>query len=160
MISGKNLVGSGRGLILRYYPGIRQEGLRKTTNNLNQDSRPPGPRISPRTFRIQGRSVNHKTTTCVTVFRDIASCSLVEIALSVLTTIPPPALLTGLPSFCLVRPTPIFELTFSRAAYSSSWWEAVSTSETSVNFYQTKKRNTLVESSSYSPPWEPETLSL
>jgi len=25
------LVGSGRGLILRYYPGIRLEGLRKTT---------------------------------------------------------------------------------------------------------------------------------
>jgi hypothetical protein len=33
------LVGSGRGLILRYYPGIRMEGLRKTTKNLTQDSR-------------------------------------------------------------------------------------------------------------------------
>jgi hypothetical protein len=27
----QDLVGSGRGLILRYYPGIRLEGLRKTT---------------------------------------------------------------------------------------------------------------------------------
>jgi hypothetical protein len=30
----KNFVGSGRGLILRYYPGIRLEGLRKTTNSV------------------------------------------------------------------------------------------------------------------------------
>jgi hypothetical protein len=29
----KDLVGSGRGLILRYYPGIHLEGLRKTTKN-------------------------------------------------------------------------------------------------------------------------------
>jgi hypothetical protein len=29
----KDLVGSGRGLILRYYPGIRLEGLRKTTKS-------------------------------------------------------------------------------------------------------------------------------
>jgi hypothetical protein len=29
----KDLVGSDRGLILRYYPGIRLEGLRKTTKN-------------------------------------------------------------------------------------------------------------------------------
>jgi hypothetical protein len=37
-----NFVGSVRGLILRYYPGIRLEGLRKNTENLNQDSRSPG----------------------------------------------------------------------------------------------------------------------
>jgi hypothetical protein len=29
--NGKDLVGSGRGVILRYYPGTRLEGLRKTT---------------------------------------------------------------------------------------------------------------------------------
>jgi hypothetical protein len=29
---------SDRGLILRYYPGIRLEGLRKTTEILSQDS--------------------------------------------------------------------------------------------------------------------------
>jgi hypothetical protein len=31
--------GSGRGLILRYYPGICLEGLREITENLSQDSR-------------------------------------------------------------------------------------------------------------------------
>jgi hypothetical protein len=35
----KKSVGSGRGLILRYYLGIRLEGLRKTTKSLRQDSR-------------------------------------------------------------------------------------------------------------------------
>jgi hypothetical protein len=36
---GKYLVRRGRDLILRYYPGIRLEGLRKTTKKLNQNSR-------------------------------------------------------------------------------------------------------------------------
>jgi hypothetical protein len=31
---GKNFVGSGCGLIVKYYAGIRLEGLRKTTKNL------------------------------------------------------------------------------------------------------------------------------
>jgi hypothetical protein len=39
MIIGTDLVGSCRGLILTYYPGIRLEGLRETTRKLNQDSR-------------------------------------------------------------------------------------------------------------------------
>jgi hypothetical protein len=34
--------------------------------------------------------------------------------------------------------------------------EAISTSETSVNFYQTTRRNATEDISSYSPPWEPE----
>jgi hypothetical protein len=38
---GKELEGGGRGIILRYYPSIRLEGLRKTTRHLSQDSRPP-----------------------------------------------------------------------------------------------------------------------
>jgi hypothetical protein len=38
----KNLQGSGRGLILRYYPGIRMEGMRKTSKLLGQGSRSPG----------------------------------------------------------------------------------------------------------------------
>jgi hypothetical protein len=38
---GYDLVGSGRGLILRYYPDIRLEGLRKTTKHLSQDSQSP-----------------------------------------------------------------------------------------------------------------------
>jgi hypothetical protein len=33
------LVGSGRDLILRYHPGILPDRLRKTTKNLDQDSR-------------------------------------------------------------------------------------------------------------------------
>jgi hypothetical protein len=39
--------GSGRGLILRYYPGICLEGLRETTENLSQDSRSSGRDLKP-----------------------------------------------------------------------------------------------------------------
>jgi hypothetical protein len=60
---GKALVGSGHGLILRYYPGIRLEGLRKTTRNLNQGSQSTGLRIKLGTSRMWNRSVNHSTTT-------------------------------------------------------------------------------------------------
>jgi hypothetical protein len=38
---------SCRDVILRYYPDIRLEGLRKRTGNLNQDSRSPGPDLNP-----------------------------------------------------------------------------------------------------------------
>jgi hypothetical protein len=38
---------SGRGLILRYYTGIRLEGLKKTTKPLRQDSRSPGRDLNP-----------------------------------------------------------------------------------------------------------------
>jgi hypothetical protein len=61
-----NWKGFGRGsrdLILRYYPGIRLEGLRKTTKTLNPDSRSRGPRYEFLTSRIRKRSVNHSTTT-------------------------------------------------------------------------------------------------
>jgi hypothetical protein len=34
--------GSGRGLILKYYPGICLEELRKTSKNVSQDSQCPG----------------------------------------------------------------------------------------------------------------------
>jgi hypothetical protein len=60
---GNNLVGSGHGLTLRYYPSIHLEGLRKTTKILNQDSWLPGPRFEHRTSRIRSRSVSHSTTT-------------------------------------------------------------------------------------------------
>jgi hypothetical protein len=56
-------VGGGRGIILRYYPGIRLEGLRKTTKNFNHDSRSPGARIESGTSRMRNMSVNHWTTT-------------------------------------------------------------------------------------------------
>jgi hypothetical protein len=38
MMNGKNMEGSGHGLILRYYPGIHLEGLRKAMKNLSQYS--------------------------------------------------------------------------------------------------------------------------
>jgi hypothetical protein len=60
MVNWKGLVGSGHGLILRYYPGIRLEGLRKSTKNFHQDSWSLRPRIEPGTSRIQSRSVNAK----------------------------------------------------------------------------------------------------
>jgi hypothetical protein len=44
----KDLEGSGRGLILRYYSGIRQ-GPEENHENLNQDSRPLGQRFEPGT---------------------------------------------------------------------------------------------------------------
>jgi hypothetical protein len=40
------LEGSGRGLILRYYPGIRLDGLRKTTTKFNQGSRSPSRKLN------------------------------------------------------------------------------------------------------------------
>jgi hypothetical protein len=44
---GKDAEESGSGLILRHYPSICLEGLRKTTKNLSQDSRPPGRDLNP-----------------------------------------------------------------------------------------------------------------
>jgi hypothetical protein len=45
--NGKYLEGSGRSLILKCYPVIRLEGLRKTTKNLSQDSLSSGRHSSP-----------------------------------------------------------------------------------------------------------------
>jgi hypothetical protein len=42
-----DLEGSGRGLILRYYPGVCLKGLRKTTKTLSQDNRSPGRGLYP-----------------------------------------------------------------------------------------------------------------
>jgi hypothetical protein len=47
MMMKKNLVGSGHSLILRYYPGICLEGLRKAMRNLDQDSQSLGLRTKP-----------------------------------------------------------------------------------------------------------------
>jgi hypothetical protein len=46
-------------LLFRKSPG----GTEENHENLNQDSRSPGPRIETGTFRIRSRSVNHSTTT-------------------------------------------------------------------------------------------------
>jgi hypothetical protein len=47
MMMMKCLEGSNRGLILRYYPGIRMEELRKTTKMLSQDSQFLGRGLNP-----------------------------------------------------------------------------------------------------------------
>jgi hypothetical protein len=57
MMDWLGFVESGRGVILRYYPGIRLEGLRKITKNLSQASRSPGPRFEAGTSRIRSRGV-------------------------------------------------------------------------------------------------------
>jgi hypothetical protein len=46
---GKDLEGNCRGLILRYYPGIRLEELRKSTKTLSQDCPSPGRDSNPGT---------------------------------------------------------------------------------------------------------------
>jgi hypothetical protein len=44
---GKDLEGSGCGLILRYYPGSRLEGLSKTKKIITQNSLFPGRDLNP-----------------------------------------------------------------------------------------------------------------
>jgi hypothetical protein len=60
MMNLKGFGRSGRDLILKYYAGIRLEGLRKTAKT---SIRSPGLRIEPGTSRIRSRNVNHSTTT-------------------------------------------------------------------------------------------------
>jgi hypothetical protein len=48
MIIGKDLEVSDLGLIVRLYPGIRLDGLRKTTKSRSQDKRSPGRDLNPR----------------------------------------------------------------------------------------------------------------
>jgi hypothetical protein len=84
LLIGKDFAGSGRGLILRYYPSIRLEGQRKITKKLSRSS---GPKFEPRTSQIRSRSVNNLTTTfgrkrfcnmllqtCVTCFPKYVQC--------------------------------------------------------------------------------------
>jgi hypothetical protein len=58
----KDLEGSGRSLILRNYPGIRLEELRKTAKNLSQDSRSPSRDLHPGLTEYKA-SVKRSTTT-------------------------------------------------------------------------------------------------
>lgn len=58
IMNWKELVGSGRGVTLKYY-SITDGGTKKITKNLNQDSRSPGSRIE--TSRKRSRNVNHST---------------------------------------------------------------------------------------------------
>jgi hypothetical protein len=57
----EDLVWSGGSLFLRYYTGIRLEGLRKAIKTLNQNRRWPGPRFEPGKSLIWSRSVNYST---------------------------------------------------------------------------------------------------
>jgi hypothetical protein len=47
MIHWKYVEGSGRGLILRHYPVIHLEGLRKTKNDLRKNNLPLGLDLNP-----------------------------------------------------------------------------------------------------------------
>jgi hypothetical protein len=49
----KDLEESGRRIILRYYLGIRMEGLRKSTKNVSQDSRSPDRDLKPHKYEAQ-----------------------------------------------------------------------------------------------------------
>jgi hypothetical protein len=55
--------GSGRGLILTYYPGICPEGLRKTMETLSQDNRSPSRDLNHGSPEYNAGSVNHSITT-------------------------------------------------------------------------------------------------
>jgi hypothetical protein len=75
--------------ILRYCPGIRLQGLRKTMKDLNQESRSPGPRFEPGIFRIRSGSANHDVR-----FRpaDISSSPLAFTLYTAHLLCPPPSL--------------------------------------------------------------------
>jgi hypothetical protein len=49
---GRDLVGSGCGLILKYYPGFRLDGLRKTTKKFSRDSRGPESNPGPPEYEV------------------------------------------------------------------------------------------------------------
>jgi hypothetical protein len=86
---GKDLVGSGRGLIkvlIMVMPAIRVEGLRKTTKTHNQHSQSLGPRFEPGTSRIQSRNVNHSTATFGCKHRIVFNFIFVS-SVSLLTTV-------------------------------------------------------------------------
>jgi hypothetical protein len=72
-----------------YYPGIRLEGLKKTTMNLSEYIQSPGRDLKPGLPESDAGCVNHSTTTFggeqrglrmkMNVSWDVAPCSLVEI---------------------------------------------------------------------------------
>jgi hypothetical protein len=47
LLNGKDLEGSGRGVIVRYYPSARLERLEETTKTLSKNSESPGRDLSP-----------------------------------------------------------------------------------------------------------------
>jgi hypothetical protein len=53
------LEGSCRGLVLRNYPVIRLEGLRKVSKKSQSGFQVSGPGLVPGTYRIRSRNVNH-----------------------------------------------------------------------------------------------------
>jgi hypothetical protein len=58
----KDMEGGGSGLIFRYYPGIRLEGLRKSAKILSGEP-VRGPRFEPMTYRIRSRCDDQSITT-------------------------------------------------------------------------------------------------
>jgi len=59
------LAGIGRDLIERYYPGIRLEGLRRTTKTLNQDSRCSGLDLNPEPLENESGVLTRIIRRCV-----------------------------------------------------------------------------------------------
>jgi hypothetical protein len=58
-----DMEGSGRGLILTYYPNIWLKGLRKNHEILRQDSRSPGRDLNPGIPEYEVGVLDHSTTT-------------------------------------------------------------------------------------------------
>jgi hypothetical protein len=69
----KDLEGSGRCLILKYYHGTHLEGLRTPTKTLCDDSWHPGQNLNPGPFEYEGGVLTTRPRRSVT-FRNIASC--------------------------------------------------------------------------------------
>jgi hypothetical protein len=60
MMNLMNTEGSGRGLILGYYPGIRMEGLRKTTEDFSQDSQSLSRDLNPEPPEYEARMLANR----------------------------------------------------------------------------------------------------
>jgi hypothetical protein len=66
--NGKDVVGSGRGLIIRYYPGVCLEGLKKTTKSLSQDSRSLGRDLKPGPPEYEAQMLNTRPRSSVLLY--------------------------------------------------------------------------------------------
>jgi hypothetical protein len=69
---------SGRVLILKGYPGIFLEELRKTTKNLSQESRLPGRDLILVTTEYEAGVLTTRVRRSVKALRDAGTCSLVQ----------------------------------------------------------------------------------
>jgi hypothetical protein len=75
MMNFMNTEGSGRGLILGYYPGIRMEGLRRTTEDFSQDSQSLSRDLNPEPPEYEAGMLSQSTTTfgAITIYNCFTS---------------------------------------------------------------------------------------